>query len=431
LSRSATRRRGRPSTTRARSSITASDLTAGIRRATALTLALALASVLALVGCGSDDETTPTTATTDAERTDAGTPETGDGTGGIELEKIGEFDAPLYVTQPADDGDDIYVVEQAGTIERVTPSGDQTTFLDISDEVVSGGEQGLLSMAFAPDYSRTGRFYVDYTNTDGDTRVVEYTAKDGVVDESSARELLAVDQPYPNHNGGLVLFGPDGDLYIGLGDGGAGGDPERRGLDLSTLLGKILRIDPTPDGKSPYAVPDDNPFVDRRGARPEIYSYGLRNPWRFSFDRESGDLTIGDVGQDAEEEIDVVGRGEGSGANFGWSAYEGNQRFNDDQSAPDAIPPALVALHSDGTCSITGGLVVRDPDLTSLYGRYLYGDLCLGQLRSFTPQPGAPAKDDTALGVDVERLASFGEGVDGTVYAASISGPVYRLAPAR
>ncbi len=250
-------------------------------------------------------------------------PETGDGKGGIALEKVGDFDAPLYVTQPADDGDDIYVVEQAGTIERVTPSGDQRTFLDISDEIVSGGEQGLLSMAFAPDYSKTGRFYVDYTNTDGDTRVVEYTAKDGVVDESSARELLAVDQPYPNHNGGLVLFGPDGDLYIGLGDGGDGGDPERRGLDLSTLLGKILRIDPAPDGSSPYTVPDDNPFVDRQGARPEIYSYGLRNPWRFSFDRETDDLTIGDVGQDAEEEIDVVGRGEGSGANFGWSAYEG------------------------------------------------------------------------------------------------------------
>ena len=138
-------------------------------------------------------------------------------------------------------------------------------------------------------------------------------------------------------------------------------------------------------------MPDDNPFVGPAGARPEIYSYGLRNPWRFSFDRETGDLTIGDVGQDAEEEIDVVGRGEGSGANFGWSAYEGNQRFNDDQSAPDAIPPALVALHSDGNCSITGGLVVRDPDLASLYGRYLYGDLCVGQLRSFTPLPGAPA----------------------------------------
>jgi glucose/arabinose dehydrogenase len=316
-------------------------------------------------------------------------------------------------------------------VQRVKPDGSRTTFLDISDEIVSGGEQGLLSMAFAPDYAKSGLLYVDYTNTDGDTRVVEYEAEGGKVDESSARELLAVDQPFPNHNGGLLLFGPDGNLYIGLGDGGDGGDPDRRGLDLSTPLGKILRIDPRRDGDSPYTVPEDNPFVGQEGAAPEIYSYGLRNPWRFSFDRETGDLTIGDVGQDTVEEIDIVARGEGSGASFGWSAYEGDRRFNDDQSSPDAIPPALVAQHSDGNCSITGGLVVRDQDLPTLYGRYLYADLCVGELRSFTPRPGEPASDDTALGQEVDRIASFGEGADGTVYAISISGPVYELSAAR
>ena len=203
--------------------------------------------------------------------------------------------------------------------------------------------------------------------------------------------MLAVDQPFPNHNGGLLLFGPDGKLYIGLGDGGSGGDPDRNGLDLSTLLGKILRIDPTPDGNAPYTVPDDNPFVGENGARPEIYSYGLRNPWRFSFDRETGDFSIGDVGQDTVEEIDLVGRGRGSGANFGWSAFEGDQRFNEDQDPDGAIPPVLTALHADGNCSITGGLVVRDRDLPTLYGRYLYGDLCAGELRSFTPRPEQPA----------------------------------------
>ena len=315
-------------------------------------------------------------------------------------------------------------------MQRVTPDGESTQFLDITDEIVRGGEQGLLSMAFAPDYAESGKLYVDYTNLDGDTRVVEYTARDGVVDESTKREVLAVDQPYPNHNGGLLKFGPDGYLYVGLGDGGSGGDPERRGLDLSTMLGKILRIDPEPDGDRPYSIPPDNPFVDTDGALPEIYSYGLRNPWRFSFDRETDDLVIGDVGQDTEDEVNVVAKGDGSGASFGWSAYEGDQRFNDDQKSPDAIEPALVSKLGEGTCSLTGGYVVRDPDLESLYGRYLWGDFCAGELRSFTPVPGEKAADDRPLGLDVEQVSSFGEDADGNVYATSISGPVYRLDPA-
>lgn len=396
-----------------------------------LLVALILAPCsLLLAGCGSSDEhETGATTTTGGGQ---GKPEVGDGQGGVELTEIGSFDAPLYVTQPGDSGEDIYVVEQGGRIIRVAPDGSTETFLDISDETVADGEQGLLSMAFAPDYADSGLLYVDYTNLDGDTRVVEYRAEDGRVDESSAREILAVDQPYPNHNGGLVLFGPDGELYIGLGDGGAKGDPERRGLDLSTLLGKILRIDPKPDGAEPYTIPADNPFVDTAGARPEIYSYGLRNPWRFAFDAETEDLSIGDVGQDEQEEIDLVARGEGSGANFGWSAWEGDARFNEDQDPDGAIPPVLTAFHADGNCSITGGLTVRDPDLTTLYGRYIYGDLCVGELRSFRAQPDQPAADDVAIGPDaeVERLASFGEAADGTVYAVSLAGPVYRIDPA-
>lgn len=400
-----------------------------------LSLLLLAASPWLLAACGASEETSTTTATAPAATTTttAGDdrPPVGDGGGGVELEEIGQFDLPLYVAQPTSSGPDVYVVEQGGRVIRVTPTGKQSTFLDVSDEIVAGGEQGLLSIAFAPDYARSGRFYVDYTNPDGDTRVVEYTARDGEVASDSARVLLKVDQPYPNHNGGQLQFGPDGYLYIGLGDGGSGGDPDRRGLDLSTLLGKILRIDPEPDGSSAYSIPPDNPFVDTDGARPEIYSYGLRNPWRFSFDRRTGDLTIGDVGQDTEEEIDLVGRGDGSGASFGWSAFEGNLRFNEDQSSPDAIAPVLVADHGDGNCSITGGYVVRDPKLRSLYGRYLWGDLCVGDLRSFTADPEEPARDDRRLGPSVDRLASFGEGADGTIYAVSIQGPVFELAPAR
>ncbi|GIK76803.1 MAG: sugar dehydrogenase [Acidobacteria bacterium] len=391
---------------------------------------LLAACLLLLAGCGSSDEHETGVATaTDAGQ---GRPEVGDGQGGVELTEIGSFDAPLYLTQPEGSGGDLYVVEQGGMIIRVAPDGSAETFLDISDETVADGERGLLSMAFAPDYADSGLFYVDYTDLDGDTRVVEYRAADGEVDESSARQILFVDQPYPNHNGGLVLFGPDGKLYIGLGDGGGKGDPERRGLDLSTLLGKILRIDPRPDGDEPYTIPADNPFADTPGARPEIYSYGLRNPWRFAFDAETGDLSIGDVGQYEQEEIDLVARGEGSGANFGWSAWEGDARYNEDQDPDGAIPPVLTTFHGDGNCSITGGLTVRDTDLESLYGRYVYGDFCAGELRSFPARPDRPASDDVAIGPDaeVERLASFGEAADGTVYAVSLAGPVYRIDPA-
>jgi glucose/arabinose dehydrogenase len=431
LSRSPISLRKPGSTTPARSSRRAAD-------AGRLLTGLLLIS-FPVAGCGGGETsttTTPAPASTAAEQGPNGpdkqpTAATGDGEGGVKLTEIGSFEAPLYVTQPAQGSNDIFVVEQGGTIQRVSPDGEGDTYLDISDEITSGGEQGLLSMAFAPDFADSGLFYVDYTDTDGDTRVVEYEDGGSGVDESSARDVLTVSQPFSNHNGGLLLFGPDGDLYIGLGDGGSERDPDRTGLDLSTLLGKILRIDPSPGGGRPYTVPTDNPFVGQDGARPEIYSYGLRNPWRFSFDQRTGDLTIGDVGQDSEEEVDVVARGDGNGASFGWSAFEGDQRYNEDQESPDAVEPALVASHDEGNCSITGGLTVRDRDLPTLFGRYLYGDLCLGELRSFTPEPGERAADDVALGPKVESLSSFGEDADANVYATSISGPVYRLDPVR
>jgi len=333
------------------------------------------------------------------------------------------------VTQPPGEKEDLYVVEQGGTIQRLGPDGSAETFLDISDEVTAGGEQGLLSVAFAPDYERSGLLYVYFTDLEENQRVVEYRAEGDAVDESSRRDVLAMDDIYPNHNGGLVLFGPDDLLYIGTGDVGGANDPERNALDTSSLLGKLLRIDPRADGGRPYSIPADNPFADDPEAAPEVYSYGLRNPWRFSFDRETGALSIGDVGQDELEEVDLVAEGDGAGASFGWSAFEGDAAFNDDQSSPDAIGPVLVASHEDGNCSITGGLVVRDRDLESLYGRYLWGDFCVGELRSFTAEPGTTASDDRPLGLDVSQLSSFGTDNAGNVYAVSLDGPVYRLDP--
>ncbi len=343
------------------------------------------------------------------------------------LREIGSFEAPVHLTQPEEGDEHLYVVEQGGTVQRVAPDGSAEPFLDVSEEIVSGGEQGLLSLAFAPDYSDSGLLYVNYTDRDGDTRVVEYEAREDRVDPGSARLLLRIEQPFANHNGGLVAFGPDGHLYVGMGDGGSADDPDRNGLDPSTPLGKLLRINPRSGAGRPYSIPADNPFADDGDARAEIYSIGLRNPWRFAFDQQSGLLTIGDVGQDGEEEIDVIDLGAANGANFGWSAFEGSSRFNRDQGGEDAVAPALTPRHDDGYCSITGGLIVRDESLPALYGRYLYGDLCRRDLRSFTPEAGRSADDDRALGVEVPRVVSFGSDADDHVYAVSIEGPVYEL----
>ena len=352
----------------------------------------------------------------------------------MRLSKVGDFEQPLYVTQPPGDHRNLFVVEKPGRVAVVRGGRPLTRpFLDLSGQVSAGSEQGLLSLAFAPDYRRSGLAYVYYTDTAGDTRVVEYrrSLSDPLVaDPRSRRVVLGVAQPFANHNGGPVLFGPDGFLYIGLGDGGSENDPNRTGQDLSTLLGKLLRIDPRPSNGRPYAVPPSNPFTGRAGARPEIYAYGLRNPWRFSFDPVTGALAIGDVGQNEFEEIDLVPRSEGLGANFGWSAYEGFARFNRDQAAGDAVAPVLVYSHDAG-CSVTGGYVVRDRRLQSLYGRYLYGDYCAGELRSFTARPGRRADDDRPLGLHIPALSSFGEDNAGHVYATSLEGGVYRLVSTR
>ena len=352
---------------------------------------------------------------------------------GVGLKRIGTFDAPTYVAAPRGDTHRRFVVERAGRI-RIVKDGKKlgTPFLDISSNVRTDSERGLLSMAFAPDYAMSGRFYIYFTDNTGDIHIQELrrsAANPDVASRGSTRNLLTIGhREFPNHDGGQLQFGPDNHLYAGVGDGGSGGDPHNHGQSLRTRLGKLLRIDPrAPSGGRPYGV-KGNPFVGRSGARPEIWAYGLRNPWRFSFDRKTGDLVIADVGQDTEEEIDFAKRGTGRGANYGWNVFEGRRRFRSG-SAPHAVKPRVVHDHSAGYCSITGGYLVRDRSLTTLYGRYVYGDLCKSPLRSVKLGRNRGSSADRRIGVSVKTLVSFGEDAQGHVYAVSLDGGVFRLVP--
>ena len=351
----------------------------------------------------------------------------------MKLTRIGTFSSPLYVAQPPGDRKRLFVVEQGGRI-RVVRGGRvlRRPFLDLSSRIVSGGEQGLLGLAFAPDYRRSGRFYVNYTDTSGDTHIVEYRrgSSPDRANPRSERQLIFQDQPEANHNGGQLAFGPDGLLYIGLGDGGGGDDQHGaigNGQNLGTLLGKILRIDPRPSGGRPFGIPADNPFVGRAGAKPAIYAWGLRNPWRFSFDRATGDIAIGDVGQDRVEEIDFRTRGNARGVNFGWRAWEGTWRVDPTLRVRDDVKPVLQYTHDRG-CSVTGGYVIRDVRLPASNGRYVYGDFCAGDLFTARLHQGG-ASGRRALGLHVDALSSFGEDQRGRIYVTSLSGPVYRLDP--
>ena len=296
--------------------------------------------------------------------------------------------------------------------------------LDIGDEVSLGGEQGLLGLVFSPD----GRYlYVNFTDVNGDTHVVVFEMRDGHAVLDTRREILSVAQPYSNHNGGDLVFGPDGYLYIGLGDGGSGGDPEGNGQSLSTLLGKMLRIDPTPTGANPYEIPADNPFVDRADARGEIWAYGLRNPWRYSFDRVPGDLWIGDVGQSAWEEVDRQVAGSPAGQNYGWNLLEGTHPYSGDKAPTDTLPPVYEYSHNAGGCVVTGGYVYRGEAIPALLGTYVFADFCIGRLEGLRLVDGRT--DHEQLGAVESNISSFGEDASGELYALSLDGPVYRLAP--
>lgn len=383
------------------------------------------------VACGSgtsDSSSATATAATHATAA-AATRAPARASAGVRLVRVGVFDQPTYVTGAPGERHRLFVVERPGRIQLLVGGRRASRpFLDVSALVATGGgEQGLLSMAFAPDYARSGRFYIDYTDTSNNLRVVEYTrsarSRDSA-DAGSARTVLTIDHhSQTNHNGGQLQFGPDRDLYVGVGDGGSEQDPFNYGQNAGVLLGKVLRISPRRAGG--YSIPKGNPFAGQRGKRAEIWAYGLRNPWRFSFDRRTGDLVIGDVGQDLQEEIDFAPNGTGAGANYGWSVFEGDRR-NKPGSARHAVRPVLVKLHSAGYCAIVGGYVVRDHGLGSLYGRYLYGDNCHAAINSVKLSRGH-ARGDHATGLSVQALSSFGQDTLGHVYAVSLNGPVSRL----
>jgi glucose/arabinose dehydrogenase len=345
----------------------------------------------------------------------------------------GSFANPVAIASPPGDPARIMVVEQAGTI-RLIKGGvrSATPFLDLSAITLSGGERGLLSVAFPPDYARTGLFYVYLTakaaaasSGDGEIQIREYRRADADrADPASGRVVLAIPHnQFSNHNGGQLQFGPDGMLWIGTGDGGNRDDTLGNAQRTDTRLGKLLRIDPRQSGTARYTVPADNPF--RAGAAPEVWSYGLRNPWRFSFDRRTGDLHIGDVGQDHWEEIDLARRasGLGRGVNYGWPCREGDHAWNN-CIAPGAVGPVVEQSHDAGWRAIIGGYVVRDPGLPTLAGRYLYGDNAQPVLRSMTPGDRA---SDAATGLRVPGLTAFGEDSCGRIYTAALGGTVAQL----
>jgi glucose/arabinose dehydrogenase len=316
----------------------------------------------------------------------------------------------------------MYVAEQGGTLRRIVNGRAQGIALDLRDNLSLGNEQGFLGAVFSADGKR---LYVDYTDDNGDTKVDEYTMNGENADASSRRRVVSVDQPYANHNGGEVVFGPDGELYIGLGDGGSAGDPHDNAQNLAVPLGKILRIDPKPAGNASYSIPKDNPFVGRAGAFAENWMYGLRNPWRFSFDRATGDLWIGDVGQGAYEEIDYAPKGQ-TGINWGWSQREGNHEFKG--SRPAGARDAIVETsHDDGWCAIVGGYVYRGRAIPGLAGAYLYGDNCRPNIEGVVQQGGRVIASRD-LGITVDALTTFGEDRAGELYLAARGGTVYKLA---
>lgn len=370
--------------------------------------------IVGLAGCGDDGPTGP----------DPEPPED------LNAEVVAEgLSQPVHLTSPPESGR-LYVVERGGTIRVLEPDGTPLPdlFLDIRDRVGSdGGEQGLLSLAFHPEFPTSGRLFVYFTNRDGDTRVVRYETDPGnpaSVDRSTGRTILSVDQPFSNHNGGFLDFGPDGMLWVGLGDGGSGGDPRGNGQDPGTLLGSLLRLDV--DGGEPYAIPPGNPFAGSAEGRGEIWAYGLRNPWRFDIEEESGLLYIADVGQSEWEEVNVRPLGE-AGVNYGWNVMEGRHCFQTDSCDRTGLTlPVLEYGHSEG-CSVTGGHVYRGQDLPGLRGHYFYADFCAGWVRSFRYEDGE-ARDRREWDLpDMGQITSFGTDAAGELYVLSAGGTVYRL----
>ncbi|MEJ7584812.1 MAG: PQQ-dependent sugar dehydrogenase [Acidimicrobiales bacterium] len=411
-----------------------------------------LAIALLTAACGSDGDDSsatrpggsPTTAasgnfpavdepvTTTGPSTTADEPDLADVA--VRVSEVAALESPTALAiRPG--SDTLFVTERVGRIQALSVADGETgkvtvadePLLDISEEVSTSGEQGLLGLAFSADGATS---YVSFTNREGDTRLVSYAMDGDEFSTADRRQLLAVDQPFANHNGGNVEVGPDGLVYFGLGDGGSGDDPDNRAPNPDDLLGKMLRIDPSRpgDGDTPYAIPEGNPFRDG-GGRPEIFLSGVRNPWRFSFDRETGDLWIGDVGQVSIEEIDFLEKGSGAGLDLGWSGYEGTQRHIEDRIVEPSTPPIFEMSHDDGFCSVTGGVVYRGERIPALTGAYLYGDYCKADLQVLRQADGV-VFDQRQLDTQVPDLVSIEEDGDGEIWLLSLSGGLYRLDPA-
>jgi glucose/arabinose dehydrogenase len=404
----------------------------------ALCCLLALLASMALPACGSARQGTDTTTEgrTPTARTAPVKPPARAKRGKLALKPVGRFDHPVYVAGAPGFPRLLFVVEQPGRVE-VLRHGHRlgTPFLDLRSQVgYDGGERGLLSIAFPPNYARSGRFYVYYVNNAGNIEIDEFHRRSATRAAGATRRRV-IEVPHPvnaNHNGGQMQF-LDNLLFFATGDGGSGGDPPNNAQNKRVLLGKLLRIDPLPRHGHPYTVPRSNPFVGRPG-RDEIYSYGLRNPFRFSFDRVSGGrprIAIGDVGQNRYEELDYTTVGRAHGANFGWDAFEGFKPYTEaNGGTPNpghTTKPVFAYSHDrDGSCTIIGGYVVADRHLRSLYKRYVYADLCEGQVRALTPGLRR-ARGDHRLGLSISSPTSFGEDDAHRLYVASLEGPVFRI----
>jgi glucose/arabinose dehydrogenase len=390
---------------------------------------------VAAAGCGGDDDSEGLTATTTTRPT---TTTAGDGAAGnpttvppladvnVTLTEVAEADTPIALVARAGT-DSLYVAEREGRVRPLTGGSLGEPIVDISDEVVTSVEQGLLDIVFSPDGAT---LYLHYSVApDGDTRVISYPVSGDAVDTGGRRELLGVEQPFDNHNGGDIEVGPDGALYVALGDGGAGGDPEGNGQDTQALLGKILRIDPAATTGDDYAIPADNPFADGAAGAPEVWLYGVRNPWRIDFDDATGDLWVADVGQNAFEEIDLLpaADGTGRGANLGWNEMEGAHPFEGGSNPEGAVLPVFEYDRSEGGCSVTGGVVYRGSAIPALAGAYLFTDFCDGRLRAIRAAGGQTVDERTFEDVSGDSVVSFGVDADGEVYVVSLNGPIYRL----
>ncbi|MEU6291833.1 PQQ-dependent sugar dehydrogenase [Streptomyces sp. NPDC046988] len=355
------------------------------------------------------------TAYADEPATDASAPQ-------VALTEVARATNPT--AGAAGPGDTVWIAERAGTVRVLNDSGLGEPVLDISDETTTDGERGLLGVTFDKDFAH---FYISYTDLQGTSTIDEFAVQDGTIQEDTRRTVLTQQQPESNHNGGDITFGPDGYLYIAFGDGGGGGDPDGNGQKLDTLLGKLLRIDPR--GGTPYAVPEDNPFVGDPDARSEIWSYGLRNPWRFSFDAGSGDLLIADVGQSEWEEIDWAPADSKGGENYGWAQMEGTHPFRGGTEPANHVPPIHEYDRNGLGCSVTGGYVYRGQAVADLAGQYVYSDYCDGTLRSLEIENGKVTAEHD-LGVNGGEVVSFAQDSDGELYALAIGGTVWRVDPA-